>query len=137
MANAALMPPVVAETSAALIQAREWVTRKITSGDRLRMIDMVERAAARFGAGDDDDDDDDAFLGDWLYGPNTRIEWDRAVDLLREASNHYPHPSAGAIFDAAFARLPHGITASEPHVEEDELADLITDILENPDALLG
>ena len=76
-------------------------------------------------------------------GYSDLLRADVAIDFLREAANHYPHPSGGALLDAALAELvPHigrwrldGVTAEA--VDLDIAGDIIRKILEDPDALLG
>lgn len=124
MAEPALMPPPVAPEPDIRAQAREWARKIIPSSALPVMRDAVE-AATRSSR----EDDDDSFH--YVY----HVPWEEAVLLLRRAANHYPHPSAGALFDAAFKRIDIGLPA-ETAVERDLLTDIIKDILENPDALL-
>jgi hypothetical protein len=122
-------PPVRSERDLARAQAREWSREKIVSGDLCRMIDRIEAASDRHRVVDYDDD------FPFVYADH--VLWDDAVGLLREAANHYPHPSGGLLFDAGFHRLPHGMDRFGDAVDEDDLTDIVTAILENPDALLG
>lgn len=87
-----------------------------------------------FGRDEEDDEDDWGWYSDLLRA-------DVAIDFLREAANHYPHPSGGALLDAALAELiPHIVQPLEDGAlmaDLDIAGDIIRKILEDPDALLG
>lgn len=122
-----------AGTSPELVQARGWAAHKIVSADLLRLIGKIDTALRPWPNADEEEDEEDLLS----YETANTVPWDDAVDLIREASNHYPHPAGGMLFDAAFRRMPHGPDRFEPHIEADDLVGIIIDILENPDALLG
>lgn len=118
------------------VQAREWARRRIVSSDYDRLYSEVWNEPDVFADEDEDFDDWGGYGGE-------RLQWDVALGYVREAANHYPHPLNGQLLDAALARLvPH----CEPYIYQSAcieavdtylVDDLIKNILEEPDALLG
>ncbi len=113
-------------------RAEAWRKRCITAAD----FAVVERAIddavseARYSLIEDEGDDDGAaYMDGW--GVLRRS----AVDILRTAANHYPHPINGALFDAAFRQMLDNLVG-EDVTTDTFLTDITTKILEQPDALL-
>lgn len=106
--------------------ARDWATRIIKSADIDAMRDSVSNAQRAT------DDYDDGVS----FARSDEIEWADGIGILREATNHYPHPVAGLLFDACLERLPYGATRYEDGIDNGDLEDLVITVLENPNALL-
>ena len=107
-------------------QARRWCAAKRVPSDLAVMSGAVKASARR-------KRQQDRGSSDYYY--IHLVAWENAVAIIRRAANHFPHPASGALFDAAFRRIESG-RADEETIHRDDLNDLITDILENPDALL-
>lgn len=137
MAEAALIPPPVAEETDPREQARRWCRTRIVSSDIEKMRDELQEVRSLGGthpydADDDDIDDDDA----WDVIPA-----EDGFAFVREASNHYPFPITEPILDRAISkiqrlvRIYHVNGVYSDGVERDEIEGIITAIMENPDAL--
>lgn len=128
--------------AAAQEQARAWQRRRIVASDYPRLREKLYSAPSLSAVADDDDDgdfDDFSFRG----GASHVLAAADAIDLIREAANHYPHPAAGLLLDAALALLVPQIEpwsiggAPAEGVGYETVDDIIRKILEDPDALLG
>lgn len=116
-------------------QVRAWHRKCIVASDYPRLRDLLDEEDPAGGREDDEDED-----GDWICD---LLFAGVGIGFLREAANHYPHPVAGVLLDAALAELvpqvdPYmigGLPAQA--VSRNAVRDIIKKILEEPDALLG